>query len=266
VEETRAKAAGLLAAVSAPVASAGRAVAAKPAWLPTHPEVREALKARNAFLSRFWLQPPGQRAAAVPALVGRRVLVIDAEDTFTAMLGHQLRSLGPMVTVTRFDEDFDLHGYDLIVVGPGPGDPRIANDPKIAKLRSMVWQLLADRTAFLAVCLGHQVLASLLGFALVRKAVPNQGLQREINFFGRSIRVGCYNTFYARCDADEVVCAGVPGTVEVCRDPATGEVHGLRAGSFRSVQFHLESVLTEDGPSVLADMITSLLPVGTSTW
>ena len=87
--------------------------------------------------------------------------------------------------------------------------------------------------------------------------MPGQGVQREIDYFGQRHRVGFYNTFALRCDADEV------GPVQVSRDPATGEVHGLRGKGFRSMQFHPESILTQHGPEILTDALTSLLRVET---
>ncbi|MFF7790373.1 chorismate-binding protein [Streptomyces sp. NPDC007991] len=248
VAETAAKAAGLLAAIE----SDG------PSRFADHPRVRAALEQRNATLAGFWLAGNGQGARPDPVLSGRRVLVVDAEDTFTSMLDHQLRAMGLQVTVRRFDEPYSLDGYDLVVMGPGPGDPHDAEHPKIAHLRAAVRTLLDERRPFLAVCLSHQTLCTLLGFPLVRRVVPNQGVQREIDLFGVRERVGFYNTFAARAEDDKAECAGV-GMVEVSRDPDTGEVHALRGPHFASMQFHAESVLTQDGVRIVGDLIKEVL-------
>ncbi|MEV6957690.1 anthranilate synthase family protein [Streptomyces sp. NPDC051207] len=247
VAETAAKAAGLLAAIE----SGG------PSRFANHPRVREALERRNATLAGFWLGN-GQGSSPDPALIGRRVLVVDAEDTFTSMLDHQLRSMGLRVTVSRFDEPYSLDGHDLVVMGPGPGDPRDTGHPKIAHLRATVRALLDGRRPFLAVCLSHQMLCTLLGFPLVRRAVPNQGAQKEIDLFGVRERVGFYNTFAARSPEDKLDCQGV-GVVEISRDPGTGEVHALRGPHFASMQFHAESVLTQDGVRIVGDLIKEVL-------
>jgi phenazine biosynthesis protein phzE len=247
VAETAAKAAGLLSAIE----SDG------PSRFADHPRVREALEQRNATLAGFWLGN-GQGSRPDPALIGRRVLVVDAEDTFTSMLGHQLRSMGLRVTVSRFDEPYSLDGHDLVVMGPGPGDPRDTGHPKIAHLRTAVRALLDGRRPFLAVCLSHQTLCTLLGFPLVRRTVPNQGVQKEIDLFGARERVGFYNTFAARSQEDKVDCEGV-GVVEISRDPDTGEVHALRGPHFASMQFHAESVLTQDGVRIVGDLIKEVL-------
>ncbi|MER7746709.1 anthranilate synthase family protein [Streptomyces bacillaris] len=246
--ETRAKAAGLLAALES--GGQGR--------LSTNPEVRAALAERNSSLADFWLAHAGDRHAPDPYLAGRRVLVVDAEDTFTSMIAQQLRSIGLSVTVRRFDEPYDPDDHDLIVMGPGPGDPRDLTDPKIAHLDTAVGRLLENRTPFLAVCLSHQVLSGRLGLPLVRRDVPNQGVQREIDLFGRRERVGFYNTFAAVSEEAKTDCPGI-GPIEVSRSPETGEVHGLRGPWFASTQFHAESVLTRDGVHITRNLLTELL-------
>jgi phenazine biosynthesis protein phzE len=248
VAETRAKAAALLAALGV-----GEQVG-----FADHPAVRDALARRNAEIGDFWLRPADGRQRPDPVLIGRRVLVVDAEDDFTAMLTQQLGALGLAVDVRRFDDPYDLDGHDLVVMGPGPGDPRDASHPKIACLRRATRHLLDRRRPFLSVCLSHQVLSLELGFQMFRREVPNQGLQREIDLFGARERVGFYNTFAARSDDDKVDCAGV-GVVEVSRDAGTGEVHALRGPQFASFQFHAESVLTLDGLRIVGSVVRGLV-------
>ncbi|GAA2231066.1 anthranilate synthase family protein [Streptomyces nogalater] len=247
VQETRAKAAGLLAALGD----------TEPTRYGSHPAVREALDSRNDGIARFWLQEPAGPGGHGGPLAGRKVLIVDAEDTFTEMISHQIRSLGCEVAVRRFDEPYDFDAHDLVVMGPGPGDPRETAHPKIAHLRAAVAQLLAERRPFLAVCLSHQVLSMLLGLDLRRRPAPNQGAQHVIDLFGRPERVGFYNTFAAHSDADRFAHPEY-GTVEVSRDPATGEVHALRAPGFASMQFHAESVLTVDGPRIIGSLLTEV--------
>ncbi|MET9323153.1 anthranilate synthase family protein [Streptomyces sp. NPDC003038] len=248
VAETKAKAAGLLAALES---RGGRTRFA------SHPHVRAALRDRNRTIAGYWLGEEKERAAVDPALAGRRVLVVDAEDTFTAMIARQLGSIGLDVTVRRFDEPYSFDDHDLVVMGPGPGDPRDAAHPKIDHLRTAVRTLLDERRPFLAVCLSHQVLSTTLGFELVRRSEPNQGVQKEIDFFGRPERVGFYNTFAARSAVDSAIVPGI-GLVDISRDPRTGEVHALRGPHFASMQFHAESVLTQNGPRITGELLASL--------
>ncbi len=262
--ETRAKAAGLLAALHD--GAAGRPEdrpdgTSRPRLRPGRlPEVVRALAARNTPLAPFWQAAPEARVRPRPALKGLRVLVVDAEDTFTAMGATLLRGLGCEVLVRRFDEPFSLVRADLVIVGPGPGDPREVADPKIACLREVTGELLERDTPLLSVCLGHQVLCGLLGLELIRKPVPNQGVQRGIDLFGRREPVYFYNTFAAVSRTDVLPSAAVrPGTVHVARDRSTGEVHALRGPGFASVQFHPASVMTRSGPEILDVLLTRLV-------
>ncbi|GLZ36595.1 anthranilate synthase family protein [Actinokineospora sp. NBRC 105648] len=251
VAETKAKVAGLLAALESDGAPG----------FGGHPSVRAALELRNTSIAGFWLAETGERDARVPELAGVRVLVVDSEDTFTAMLAHILRSLGTVVTVRRFDEDYTFDGHDLVVLGPGPGDPRADEHPKIAHLAAAVDTLLAERRPFVAVCLSHQVLARRLGLPLTRLATPNQGVQREISLFGTGEHVGFYNTFAASSAHEKAECLGV-GVVEVCREGpigVPGEVHALRGPHFTSMQFHAESLLTREGERIIGDRLREAL-------
>ncbi|WP_371666836.1 anthranilate synthase family protein [Streptomyces sp. NBC_00289] len=251
VDETRAKAAGLLAALGAE----------GPTRLAEHPRVRRALERRNDSIAGFWTgEHAGSGTPAVErsSLAGRRVLVVDAEDAFTSMIGQQLRTMGLKPTVRRYDEPYSFDDYELVVMGPGPGDPRDTRHPKITHLRSAIHALLHQRRPFVAVCLSHQVLSTLLGLELVRRPVPNQGVQREIDLFAARERVGFYNTFAARSAHDEFDVPGV-GVVEASREGDTGEVHALRGPGFASMQFHAESVLTQNGVRIVGDALERVL-------
>jgi phenazine biosynthesis protein phzE len=160
--------------------------------------------------------------------------------------------------VRRFDEPCVPGEYDVVIMGPGPGDPRRAGDPKIARLRATIDELLALDHPFLAVCLSHQVLSLRLGYPLVRRPSPNQGVQREIDLFGSPARVGFYNTYAAHSTVDVLDAPGV-GPVTASRDRHTGEVHALRGPRFASLQFHAESILTVDGPRIFARALRHVL-------
>jgi phenazine biosynthesis protein phzE len=259
VAETRAKVAGILGAMG--VLGAQRASGAS--WssgLADHPAVRRMLSSRNTSISAFWTTRPEARDGWGSAANGR-VLVVDAEDTFTGMLGQLFRSMGMAVDISGYHA---VHApptdVDLVVVGPGPGDPRITGDAKIARLRAITSELLGTGRPFLSICLGHQVLCSLLGLPLVRLSTPNQGVQRTVELFGRPERVGFYNTFAAQWHTDRFVSAAAPGLIEVSRDPLNGQVNALRGNSFASLQFHPESLLTQNGAQILRELVAQLLP------
>ncbi|MFE9205441.1 chorismate-binding protein [Micromonospora sp. NPDC007230] len=262
VAETHAKAAGVLAALGlGPDAPAARPAQSGPdapgRALADDPEVRAALAARNAPLARFWLEQRTPGATVLPGLAGRRALIVDGEDTFTGMLAHQLGALGLVVARRGWQQPGPVGEYDLVVMGPGPGDPTDLAEPKMATMRALLAQLLAAGRPTLAVCLGHQLLAGLLGLPLQRRDAPYQGVPRDVPVFGTTRRVGFYSSFTARAGADRV--ATPYGPVELSRDPADGAVHALRGPGFAGVQFHPESVLSRDGMVILAELLAHLL-------
>ncbi|MGW3551250.1 anthranilate synthase family protein [Streptomyces griseoincarnatus] len=260
VAETHAKAAGVLAALGVRPGRP-RAEAVRPR-LAEDPRVRAALDGRRASLAPFWLRMQERS----DALTGH-ALVVDAEDTFTAMLAHVLRAAGLDVTVRRYDEpglrEAALTHEGPLVLGPGPGDPSDTADPKMRFLRALTAEVIAgNRHGVLGVCLGHELIAAELGLDIVRKEVPYQGAQTEIDLFGRPETVGFYNSFVAHCD-DEAARELAAHGVEVSR-AANGEVHAVRAPGFAGVQFHPESVLSLDGAAVVRELMGQLR--GTSTF
>jgi phenazine biosynthesis protein phzE len=260
VAETHAKAAGVLAALGVRP-SRPRDDSARPG-LADDPRVRAALDGRRAFLAPFWLRMQ-ERAAELTG----HALVVDGEDTFTAMLAHVLRSSGLDVTVRRYDEPGLAEAVRAhegpVVLGPGPGDPSDTADPKMRFLRGLTAEVLrGHRHGVLGVCLGHELIAAELGLEIVRKEVPYQGAQTSVELFGRPETVGFYNSFVARCD-DEAAGELAAHGVEISRSPSY-EVHALRGPGFAGVQFHPESVLTLNGASIVRELVGQLR--GTSTF
>ncbi|MFC9269610.1 anthranilate synthase family protein [Streptomyces zhihengii] len=269
VAETHAKAAAVLAALG--VRPGRPAGGGEPPRLADDPRVRAALDARRSQLAPFWLRMQ-QRSADLEG----HCLVVDAEDTFTAMLAHLLRSTGLEVTVARFDapglREAALAHRGPVVLGPGPGDPSDVTDPRMAFLRGLTRDLLtghrpgalppvpgtAARPSLLGVCLGHELLAAELGLDIVRKDAPHQGAQERIDFFGRPETVGFYNSFTARCD-ERTAAELAMHRIELSRDPVSGDVHALRGEGFAGVQFHPESVLTMNGAALTATLLAGVL-------
>ncbi|MGW3116392.1 anthranilate synthase family protein [Streptomyces sp. NPDC001107] len=254
VAETHAKAAGVLAALGVRPARPREEHAR--VRLADDPRVRAALDGRRASLAPFWLRMQERSAE----LTGH-ALVVDGEDTFTAMLAHVLRSSGLEVTVRRYDEpglrQAVLAHEGPVVLGPGPGDPSDLDDPKMRFLRELTAEVVREnRHGVLGVCLGHELIAAELGLEIVRKEVPYQGAQTTIELFGRTETVGFYNSFVARCD-DEALTELAAHGVELSRAD-NGEVHAVRGPGFAGVQFHPESVLTLDGATVVRELIGQL--------
>ncbi|SFC14258.1 phenazine biosynthesis protein phzE [Nocardioides terrae] len=257
VAETHAKAGGILAAFGlVPPAPAASGVGIPE--LVADEDVLLELNKRNRRLSAFWLTDQAG-AAPDPRLAGKSVVILDGGDDFVKMLRHILRGFGMTSSVVRHEDYVDgcIDGYDLVIVGPGPGDPRDDADPKMANLRAAVGSLLAAERPFLAVCLGHQALCHQLGIGLHYKDIIFQGTQSAVPFSlrgeSRTERVGFYNTFVGR------VAAALPDGITVDVDADSGDVHAVHGPHFEGIQFHAESILTERGYDVLHGLAARLL-------
>jgi 2-amino-4-deoxychorismate synthase len=213
--------------------------------------VRDVLADRNRTLARFWLQEQGGGLpAADRATSGHKVTVIDAEDDFTGMLAHQLRSLGFEVAVHPWhvldtEAGAELTEVELVVLGPGPGDPRDLSDPRIHALHALAKARIAAKTPLLGICLGHQIMAHTLGLTVHRLPRPDQGRQSGIDLFGSPHRVGFYNSYVAHAPTDPM-----PG-FSFSLDGASGRINAFRGEALTGLQFHPESVLTTDGLEIL---------------
>ncbi|MBA2695272.1 MAG: chorismate-binding protein [Actinobacteria bacterium] len=247
VAETTAKASGMLAALGLRPRREVR-YAVQLADLAGVPAV---LAERNESLSPFWLSP--QEPRPDPELSGRSVLVVDAEDMWTQMLAHQVRHFGMQALVRRWDavSAADLAEFDLVLFGPGPGDPDDVHDARMRHLRSLMQARFDAEAPMLAVCLSHQVLARMAGLEVEKLARPNQGVQLPLNLWGTPALIGFYNTFVVR--PGRAVLADQ--SLEVAVDPIHDAVVGLRGPRVASIQGHAESVLSRDGLATLHTLI-----------
>jgi phenazine biosynthesis protein phzE len=270
VSETHGKAAGVLGAIGAvprdsapalPAAIDAAAIdedapTADPRPLADDPDIASLLGSRNARLASFWLNPQDALAAGGP-FQGRTAIVVDAEDRFTTMLAHQLRHLGLAVKIVHWSEvtDTQVEDAELIVSGPGPGDPRDPRTPRMRRMREVVARRRASGRPLLAVCLSHQILADSLGISLAPLEAPHQGLQKTVDVFGTPASIGFYNTFTARVPAGTTRV----GTAEIAADAVSGDVYALRGPGFASIQGHLESILSRDGMATLERLVSAAL-------
>lgn len=244
--EVKTKAAGLLRAIDS----------AEPAR-PTLAQFRDArvdqvLESRNSYLSRFWMEKQ-HRSYVDARLEGKNLLIVDNEDEFTHMLKHVLTHLGLRARVVDYREGLaQARDSELVLVGPGPGDPTDTSDPKMRIVHRVVQDLLDRDAKFLAVCLGHQVLCHRLGMRVEPTDPPLQGVQKSIDLFGRRESVGFYNTFFAR--RPDVLPPGLEIASEL-----DGRITALRSERFCSFQFHVESVLTTNSVPLLRDALLWLV-------
>lgn len=249
VAETHAKASGMLAALGLI-----RPVPLPPAInLNAQPGVAEALAQRNHQLASFWIR--SQEWEQHPPFAGSTALVIDCEDQFTEMLAHQLRHLGLQTSVARWDSVADISDPDLVVFGPGPGDPREINNSRIETVRAHLLSRLDLGRPLLAVCLSHQILSMLAGLPVDALPVPRQGVRLQTDVFGTPAALGFYNTFSSIAERGQLATPRL--NLDISAED--GVVVALRGAGVASIQGHLESVLSSDGLVTLERLVGSVL-------
>ncbi|MFP5501090.1 MAG: anthranilate synthase component II [Candidatus Sericytochromatia bacterium] len=190
-----------------------------------------------------------------------RLLLIDNYDSFTYNLAQFLGELGAEVTVVRNDaitvEAIAELAPDGLVLSPGPGHPEAAG------VTMDVLAKLAGKIPVLGVCLGHQALAHAFGAAVVRAGRVMHGKTSPVHHDGQGLFAGMPSPFTAgRYHSLIVDKASLPEALLVTAETAEGEVMGLahRTLPLYGLQFHPESVLTEDGKRLLANFLESLVP------
>jgi anthranilate synthase/aminodeoxychorismate synthase-like glutamine amidotransferase len=184
-----------------------------------------------------------------------RVLVIDNYDSFTYNLVQYLGELGAELEVVRNDRasvDELLAGApDRVVVSPGPCTPDLAGITLEA-----VRRFPQAGIPTLGVCLGHQALAQAFGGQVVRH-LPVHGKTGVIEHDGRTVYRGLTSPLtVGRYHSLIVAQEGLPDCLEVSAR-GEGVVMGIRHRELpaEGVQFHPESVLTEQGMALLANFL-----------
>ncbi|MHB8334060.1 MAG: anthranilate synthase component II [Acidimicrobiales bacterium] len=187
---------------------------------------------------------------------GPSVLVIDNYDSFVYNLYQYLAELGASLRVVRNDEitDDDLadETIDGVLISPGPGHPRDAG-----RCRAVIESCAAAERPMLGVCLGHQALGDTFGASIVSAPAIVHGQASLVEHEGRGVFSGMPDPFAAgRYHSLVVDPTTLPPEFEVTAH--TGSiVMGIRHRELplEGVQFHPESVLTEDGYSLLANWL-----------
>ena len=184
------------------------------------------------------------------------VLLVDNYDSFTWNLAQALMVLGARVDVVLNDAISPQQAIDLapthLVVSPGPGRPEDAGSA-IAVLEALM-----HRVPTLGVCLGHQALGMIWGARVVHAPRLVHGKASPVYHDGRTLYAGLPSPFpagryHSLCVEDQTL----PKDVTVCAYTSEGEVMGVRHETLpvEGVQFHPESILTPEGPRLLANFL-----------
>lgn len=185
-----------------------------------------------------------------------RVLLVDNYDSFTYNVVQALRILGAEVEVRTSDEitvdSARSYGPTHLVISPGPGRPEDARG-SLAIVEAML-----DEVPILGVCLGHQVIATVLGGAVTRAPELKHGKSSPVYHDSRTLYGGLPNPFEAgRYHSLSVPEGELPDDLEVSSFTSQGVVMGLRHKTLpvEGVQFHPESLLTPDGDLLLRNFL-----------
>ncbi|HJV90841.1 MAG TPA: aminodeoxychorismate/anthranilate synthase component II [Holophagaceae bacterium] len=183
------------------------------------------------------------------------ILLIDALDSFTYNLVQAFETLGVDVVVRRFDE-IDLAGAkalnpEAVVLSPGPGHP--TECPAHMALAGSNWAV-----PMLGVCLGHQALVAASGGTVGHAPEPLHGEASDLAHEGdglfdglpQALPVGRYHSLAADPET-------LPDCWRVIARSGDGVIQAVAHRTLPrwGVQFHPESILTPQGPNLLANFL-----------
>jgi len=185
------------------------------------------------------------------------VLVIDNYDSFTYNLVQYLGELGAQVVVRRNDEasldELRELGPSRVVISPGPGRPEQAG------VTLDLIKEFGPRMPLFGVCLGHQAIGLAFGGEVVRAPLPIHGKTSTVEHNRTGVFAGLASPFQAgRYHSLVVAEKTLPADLEVtAHTKDDGLVMGLRHRAFpiHGVQFHPESVLTNEGRRILRNFL-----------
>lgn len=184
------------------------------------------------------------------------LLIIDNYDSFTYNLVQYLGELGADMKIFRNDEitveeiENDLKP-EKILISPGPGTPDDAG------ISLSVLENFADKLPILGVCLGHQAIGQAFGGKVVR-AEPVHGKSAKIQHTNKGVFKNLKNNFEAgRYHSLVVERESLPVCLEITAETEDKLIMGLRHKTLKieGVQFHPESILTEEGKKLLQNFL-----------
>ena len=189
-------------------------------------------------------------------------ILIDNYDSFTYNLLHYLGELGAELEVHRNDTitpaEVLAREPEGIVISPGPCDPDRAG------ICLDLIAAAAGKLPLLGVCLGHQSIGQAFGGTVTRAPVPMHGKMSQISHTGTDIFTGIPSPFPAtRYHSLMVTREGLPDCLTVTAESEDGVIQGLahKTMPIYGVQFHPESIASENGHRILGNFIEL-----TKTW
>jgi anthranilate synthase len=212
-------------------------------------EDRECQVKAAALFQALRGDPPKPLSALAPDATGsgKRVLLIDHDDSFVHMLADYFRQVGANVTVVRYVHAAQMLGresYDLLVLSPGPGRPE---DFDIA---STIRNALGRKLPIFGVCLGMQAMGEYFGGRLGQLQQPSHGRPSRVQVRGgrlmrnlpNEIVIGRYHSLYVEGE-------GMPEVLQVTASTEDGIAMAIEHKTLPvgGVQFHPESLMSLGG-------------------
>jgi anthranilate synthase/aminodeoxychorismate synthase-like glutamine amidotransferase len=184
------------------------------------------------------------------------ILVIDNYDSFTYNLVQYLGELNVEMAIhpndrISLDEIRRLHP-ERILISPGPCSPRESG------LSNEIIRAFGPNTPLFGVCLGHQCIGHTFGGNVIVNYRMMHGKTSPIKHNGKDLFLGMPNPFAAtRYHSLVIQRDTLPDCLEVTAETEEGEIMGVRHKEFPiwGVQFHPESILTENGRQILKNFL-----------
>ena len=184
------------------------------------------------------------------------VFVLDNYDSFTYNLVQYMGEMGAEMTIRRNDElsvdEVEALAPERILLSPGPCTPQEAG------ISIELVQRFASKVPILGVCLGHQAIGAAFGGEVVRAPKLMHGKTSEVEHDGKTVFTGIASPMTCtRYHSLIVSDKNLPAELEVSARTADGTIMGLRHRNYpvEGVQFHPESVLTDDGKRLIRNFL-----------
>jgi len=184
------------------------------------------------------------------------ILVIDNYDSFTYNLVQYLGEMQAPMEIRRNDQisidQIRELNPERILISPGPCSPRESG------LSNDIIRTFGPRLPLLGVCLGHQCIGHTFGAQVVVNYRMMHGKTSPIRHNGRDLFRGMPDPFAAtRYHSLVIKRDTLPDCLEITAETAEGEIMGVRHKQFPiwGVQFHPESILTENGRQILKNFL-----------
>jgi anthranilate synthase component 2 len=184
------------------------------------------------------------------------ILMIDNYDSFTYNLVQYFGELGADIKVVRNDEvsidDIKRMDPERIIVSPGPSRPENAG------ISIQVIKEFSGKKPIFGVCLGHQSIGYAFGGKIVNAGRLMHGKTSQITHDGKDLFRGLSNPFEAtRYHSLVIEKKSVPDCLNVTATSEDGEIMGVKHKTMPlwGVQFHPESILTQEGKKILANFL-----------